>query len=218
MPLIRLDKYITDTGACSRSRARDRIRSGAVLVDGAAVTDPAAKIDPETVSVRLDGALLNAEEHIYVMLHKPAGLLTASRDRHRATVLDAMPEEWKRRGLFPVGRLDKDTTGLLLLTDDGVFAHRVISPKSGVTKSYLAGVDGVPGPEDVRAFASGIELKDGTKYHQIKRMLASRGLPVLSLHRESIGALKLDPSLAPGEYRLLTAAETETIAPGILSK
>ena len=240
MPLIRLDKYITDTGACSRSRARDRIRSGAVLVDGAAVTDPAAKIDPETVSVRLDGALLNAEEHIYVMLHKPAGLLTASRDRHRATVLDAMPEEWKRRGLFPVGRLDKDTTGLLLLTDDGVFAHRVISPKSGVTKSYLAGVDGVPGPEDVRAFASGIELKDGTKclparleilgggrvrveisegkYHQIKRMLAARGLPVLSLHRESIGALKLDPSLAPGEYRLLTAAETETIAPGILSK
>ena len=240
MPLVRLDKFITDTGACSRSQARERIRRGGVRIDGEVVADPARKIDPATDVVTMDGALLGREEHIYIMLHKAAGLLTATRDPHKPTVLDAMPAEWKRRGLFPVGRLDKDTTGLLLLTDDGPFAHRVISPKSHVSKLYRARVDGLPTPSDVEAFAAGIELKDGTqclparledlgggmvrveiyegKYHQIKRMLASRGLPVLELHRERVGDLWLDPALAPGEYRLLMRAEIERIAPGILSK
>ena len=240
MALVRLDKYITDTGACSRSRARDRVRAGAVSVDGSVVTDPARKIDPETSLVTLDGEVLGREEHIYVMLHKPAGVLTASRDARRPTVLDAMPESWKRRGLFPVGRLDRDTTGLLLLTDDGAFAHRVISPRSGVSKLYLAEVDGVPTAADVQAFTAGIELKDGTKclparleilgngrvrieicegkYHQIKRMLASRQLPVRTLHREKIGALALDPELKPGEYRKLKQEELNSIVPGNLSK
>ena len=240
MPLVRLDKFITDTGACSRSQARERIRRGGVRIGGKVVTDPARKIDPASDVVTMDGARLGREEHIYVMLHKPAGLLTATRDPRKPTVLDAMPVEWKRRGLFPVGRLDKDTTGLLLLTDDGSFAHRVISPKSHVSKLYRARVDGAPSPLDVEAFAAGIELKDGTqclparledlgggmvrveiyegKYHQIKRMLASRGLPVLELHRERVGDLWLDPALAPGEYRLLMRAEIERIAPGILSK
>lgn len=240
MALVRLDKYITDTGACSRSRARDRVRTGAVCVDGSVVTDPARKIDPETALVTLDGVALGREEHLYVMLHKPAGVLTASRDTRRPTVLDSMPEPWKRRGLFPVGRLDRDTTGLLLLTDDGAFAHRVISPRSGVSKLYFAEVDGVPTAADVQAFAAGIELKDGTKclparleilgngrvrveicegkYHQIKRMLASRQLPVRTLHREKIGALALDPELKPGEFRKLKQEELESIEPGILSK
>ena len=240
MALVRLDKYITDTGVCSRSAARERIRGGAVCVDGTAVRDPARKIDPEAARVTMDGETLGREEHLYIMLHKPAGVLTASRDARRPTVLDAMPEPWKRRGLFPVGRLDRDTTGLLLLTDDGAFAHRVISPRSGVSKLYQAEVDGTPTAADVEAFAAGIELKDGTKclparleilgggrvrveicegkYHQVKRMLASRQLPVRTLHREKIGGLELDPELGPGGFRMLTREELESVVPEALSK
>ena len=240
MSLVRLDKYLSDTGACSRSQARDRIRRGTFAVNGVTVTDPAAKLDSAIDTVFMDNKCLGREEHLYVMLHKSAGLLTATRDPRKPTVLDAMPEAWKRRGLFPVGRLDKDTTGLLLLIDDGEFAHRVISPKSHVSKLYLARVDGTPAAQDVEAFAAGIVLKDGTpclpatleilddgfvrveifegKYHQIKRMLASRGLPVVTLHRERIGGLCLDPALAPGEYRELSRPEIDRIAPHILSK
>ncbi len=239
MPFVRLDKLITDTGLCSRSQARDWVRRGRVSVNGAVVTDPSQKID-SAAALCLDGRPVDAGGHLYVMLHKPAGLLTAARDARKPTVLDAMPEAWKRRGLFPVGRLDKDTTGLLLLTDDGAFAHRVISPKSHVSKLYEAAVAGTPTPEDVEAFREGIVLKDGTrclpagleicgegivrveifegKYHQIKRMLASRNLPVLKLHRLRIGGLWLDEKLSPGEYRLLTEEEIETIQQGLLSK
>ena len=240
MPLVRLDKLVTDAGLCSRSQARDWIRRGRVAVEGRTVTDPAEKLDPTAVSVTVDGKTIGESGHIYVMLHKPAGLLTATRDPRKPTVLDAMPEEWKRRGLFPVGRLDKDTTGLLLLTDDGDFAHKIISPKSHVAKLYEAGVEGTPTPEDIEAFRAGIELKDGTKclpaelvdlgnsvvrvevyegkYHQIKRMLGSRRLPVQTLCRLRIGGLWLDERLAPGEYRRLTEEELASIAPGILSK
>lgn len=240
MPLVRLDKLLSDTGECSRSQARERIRAGRVTVDGRAVTDPGTRIDPDVSRVALDGAETGDRGHLYIMLHKPAGLLTATRDPRKPTVLDAMPEPWKRRGLFPVGRLDKDTTGLLLLTDDGAFAHRVISPKSRITKLYEAVVEGVPGPEDIEAFRQGIELKDGTrclpaaledlgggvvrvevfegKYHQVKRMLGSRRLPVKELRRLRIGGLWLDPTLAPGEYRRLTAEELSLLGEGLLSK
>ena len=125
MPLVRLDKLITDTGLCSRSQARDLIRRGRAAVDGIAVTDPAAKFDPGQIELSVDGKSLLGEEHIYIMLNKAPGILTATRDPRKPTVLDDLPAEWKRRGIFPVGRLDKDTTGLLLLTDDGTFAHRV---------------------------------------------------------------------------------------------
>ena len=240
MPLVRLDKLLSDTGECSRSQARERIRAGRVTVDGRAVTDPGTRIDPDVSRVALDGAETGDRGHLYIMLHKPAGLLTATRDPRKPTVLDAMPEAWKRRGLFPVGRLDKDTTGLLLLTDDGAFAHRVISPKSRIPKLYEAVVEGVPGPEDIEAFRRGIELKDGTrclpaaledlgggvvrvevfegKYHQVKRMLGSRRLPVRELRRLRIGGLWLDPTLAPGEYRRLTAEELSLLGEGLLSK
>lgn len=240
MPTFRLDKLVTDSGLCSRSEAKTRIRSGQVLVNGSVVTDPASKWDPSADSVSMNGQLLGVHEHLYVMLYKPAGLLTASRDSRKPTVMDLMPAEWKRRGLFPVGRLDKDTTGLLLLTDDGPFAHRVISPKSGIGKLYEALVDGTPTPEDVRAFREGIVLRDGLqclpaaledlgggkvrvevyegKYHQVKRMLASRRLPVRELCRLRIGGLWLDESLAAGGYRLLTQPELESIGPGLLSK
>lgn len=229
MALIRLDKYITDQGLCSRSNARDRVRAGTVTVNGLPVSDPAAKIDPDTAQVCVNGRLLNAPGHLYVMLHKPAGLLSASRDPRAPTVLDLMPEEWKRRGLFCVGRLDKDTTGLLLLSDDGDWAHRILSPKNGVQKLYEAAIDGTPTQEDVRAFSEGIVLKDGLhclpanlqilsaglvrvevsegKYHQVRRMLASRLLPVRELRRLRIGSLELDPGLAPGEFRQLSPGE-----------
>lgn len=240
MPLVRLDKIVTDTGLCSRSQARTWIRQGRVTVDGSPVTDPAEKLDPASARLAVDGKAVGDVGHIYVMLHKPAGVLTATRDPRKPTVLDAMPEAWKRRGLFPVGRLDKDTTGLLLLTDDGDFAHRVISPKSHVAKLYEARVEGTPTAEDAAAFRQGIVLKDGTKclpaqledlgdslvrvevyegkYHQIKRMLGSRQLPVQTLCRLRIGGLWLDQRLAPGEYRLLTEEELASIAPGLLSK
>lgn len=240
MPLLRLDKILCDTGRCSRSQAKEFIRAGQALVNGAAVRDPAAKFDPETVSVSLAGETVEKPGHLYVMLHKPAGLLSASRDTRKPTVLDLMPPAWRKRGLFCVGRLDKDTTGLLLLSDDGDFAHRVISPKSEIVKLYEAEVEGTAGEEDVRAFREGIVLKDGLrclpavlrpmrpglvqvevmegKYHQVKRMLASRGLPVRSLRRLRIGGLWMDETLAPGGYRLLTREEIDAIAPGLLSK
>ena len=163
MPLLRLDKILCDTGRCSRSQAKEFIRAGQALVNGAAVRDPAAKFDPETVSVSLAGETVEKPGHLYVMLHKPAGLLSASRDTRKPTVLDLMPPAWRKRGLFCVGRLDKDTTGLLLLSDDGDFAHRVISPKSEIVKLYEAEVEGTAGEEDVRAFREGIVLKDGLR-------------------------------------------------------
>ena len=213
MPLVRLDKILTDTGLCSRSQAREIIRRGRAAVNGTPCADPAAKFDPEAVSLTVDG---------------------------EPTVVDAMPEDWKRRGLFPVGRPDKDTTGLLLLTDDGTFAHKVISPKSHVSKLYEAVVDGTPCEADFAAFREGIVLRDGTqclpaelidlggervqvevfegKYHQVKRMLGSRQMSVLQLKRLRIGGLWLDGSLAEGEYRRLTPEEIEKIRPDILSK
>lgn len=229
MPLLRLDKILTDTGECSRSRAKELIRAGSVCVNNIPVRDAAAKFDPEAAVILLDGKPIAAPGHLYVMLHKPAGLLSASRDPRCPTVLDLMPPEWRKRGLFCVGRLDKDTTGLLLLTDDGAFAHRVISPKGHVPKLYEAEVEGSAAEADVLAFRAGIVLKDGLeclsaelrpmgpgrvqvevfegKYHQVKRMLASRMLPVQQLKRLSIGALRLDETLSPGEFRLLTQEE-----------
>ena len=240
MPVVRLDKLISETGECSRSQARERIRAGRVAVNGSVVTDPALRLDSASAFITLDGESVGETGHLYVMLHKAAGILTATRDPRKPTVLDAMPEAWKRRGLFPVGRLDKDTTGLLILTDDGAFAHRVISPKSRIPKLYEALVDGTPTAADIEAFRDGIVLKDGTKclpaaleilgdglvrvevfegkYHQIKRMLGSRQLPVRELRRLRIGALWLDESLSPGEYRRLTEEELALLGPSLLSK
>ena len=240
MPLSRLDKFITDAGLCSRSQAREWIRRGRVKVGGDVETDPSKRFDFETLTVSVDDQPVGEPGHIYVMLNKPSGVLTATRDPRKPTVLDTMPAEWKRRGLFPVGRLDKDTTGFLILTDDGAFAHKVISPKSHVPKLYEAAVEGTPDEEDAAAFREGIVLKDGTKclpakleilgkgvvrveiyegkYHQIKRMLGSRQLPVKTLRRLRIGSLSLDGTLDYGEYRLMTPEELEAVCPGYQSK
>lgn len=226
----RIDKLLCSTGKWSRREVKELVRQGRVLADGRVVSRPEEKADQKSVRLTVDGAAVDCCPFVYVMLHKPAGLLSATEDRDQATVLDLLPLELRRRGLFPVGRLDKDTTGLLLLTDDGDLSHRLLSPKNHVDKVYLARVEGRVDQEDVSVLAAGMVLEDGLhclpagleplgdgteclvtlregKYHQVKRMLAGRGKPVLALHRLSMGTLTLDEGLKPGEWRFLTAQE-----------
>ena len=225
MAVLRLDKLLADQGLASRKDLREMIRSGRVTVDGAVCRKPEQKVDPERQTVGVDGRTLVCSRHHYYMMDKPEGVLTAVEDAGQRTVLDLLPAELRRQGISPVGRLDKDTSGLLLLTDDGEFAHRLLSPRYEVEKRYLAHVDGDVDGTDVRAFAAGLVLRDGTrclpavleplgtgtclvtvtegKYHQVKRMLASRGKPVLALRRLSVGPLQLDDSLGPGGWKEL---------------
>lgn len=230
----RLDKLLAATGRWSRREAKELIRQGRVLVDGAAAGSGEEKADPAVSEILVDGGPLGYQEYTYIMLHKPAGVLTATEDRRQRTVLDLLSPELRRRGLSPVGRLDRDTEGLLLLTNDGALAHRLLSPKSHVDKVYYARLDAPLGPEDQAAFARGIVLEDGLvclpaglevlgdgreilvtlhegKFHQIKRMTASRGAAVCYLKRLSMGGLILDPALAKGEYRALTEEEVAKI-------
>ncbi len=228
MPQIRLDKLLSDMGIASRKESRAVVKSGRVTVDGSLEKHPERKVDPTRETVALDGEALQYRAHHYYMMNKPLGIVTATEDREQKTVLDLMPSLCGR-GIFPVGRLDKDTDGLLILTDDGEFAHRVISPKSCVEKLYYAKVEGEPDAEDTAAFACGLVLADGTrclpalleplgdqrclvrvvegKYHQVRRMLAARGKPVRELRRLAIGELCLEKDLAPGAFRELTEAD-----------
>ncbi len=228
MPAMRLDKLLSDTTAFTRSQLKQIIKSGRVIVDGIAVTVPETKIDPDVSVIELDGEAVAYKRFHYFMLNKPAGILSATDDQKQKTVIDLFPAELRRR-LFPVGRLDKDTTGLLLVTDDGSFAHRVISPRSEVIKTYHAVTSEPVDSDDIKAFREGIVLSDGTKclpaglellpdgsclvyvtegkYHQVKRMLASRAKPVTELERLAIGGLELDENLLPGEFRQLTENE-----------
>lgn len=230
----RLDRRLSAAGY-SRKEAAALIRAGRVKADGAAVTAPEAKYGPEAV-ITVDGEPLR-EGFLYVMLHKPAGVVSATRDARERTVLDLLPEELRRRGLFPVGRLDKDVTGLVLLTDDGALGHRLTSPRRHVDKVYEVMVAGTFGPEDEAALAAGLELGDGLrclpaglertqradvarltiregKFHQVKRMMACLGKPVTALRRLSMGSLTLDETLEPGEWRFLTRAEAAELSHG----
>lgn len=220
MAMMRLDKLLAQAGIASRRELKGIIKAGRVRVDGKVETRPEMKLDGEKSLVLFDGRPVNYSRHHYYMMDKPTGVLTATEDKRQKTVLDLLPEELRRMGLFPVGRLDKDTSGLLLLTDDGEFAHRVISPKFSVEKMYYAKVQGEPGPAEAEAFSRGLVLRDGLrclparlevigpglchvtvregKYHQVRRMLASLGFPVEELRRLSIGGLKLDESLGAG--------------------
>ncbi len=224
---LRLDKLLADTGRWSRKEAKLLLKQGRVKVDGAVEKSGDRKVEPQLAVVTVDGEGLRWAEFRYLMLHKPGGVLTATEDRHQKTVLDLLPPDC--RDLFPVGRLDKDTEGLLLLTDDGELAHHLLSPKHHVDKCYLACIEGEVDEADCAAFRSGIVLGDGTKclpaeleslgagkclvtlregkFHQVKRMLASRGKPVVGLKRLSMGTLRLDEGLKPGEFRPLTEAE-----------
>ncbi len=234
MAMQRLDKLIASTGKYSRREVKLLIKEGRVLVDGVPSGSAGDKVDPEVSAVEVDGVDIGYREFTYIMLHKPAGVLTATEDKRQKTVLDLLSAELRRRELSPVGRLDKDTEGLLLLTNDGELNHRLLSPKSHVDKVYYAELDAPLGEADVQAFADGITLADGTKcmsagltllgdgkkalitlregkFHQVKRMTASRGAAVLYLKRLSMGALRLDESLERGEYRFLTDVEIRSI-------
>lgn len=229
----RLDKLLAGTGKWSRREVKALVRQGLVRVDGRLAASAEDKLDPAAAVVTVAGETISLRRFTYVMLHKPAGVLTATEDRKQPTVLDLLPPELRRIGLAPVGRLDKDTEGLLLLTNDGELAHRLLSPKYHVEKRYFARVDGELSAADAEAFARGMTLGDGLeclpaglevlpdrvcivtlregKFHQVKRMLAARGAPVLYLKRLSMGPLTLDDSLAAGAYRLLRAEEISAL-------
>ena len=231
MERLRLDKIIAASGRYSRREVKQLIRQGRVLVGGVPARSPEDKADPETEEIAVDGEVLPYRRYTWVMLHKPAGVLSATEDGRGETVLDLLPPELRRQGLFPVGRLDKDTEGLLLLTNEGGLAHDLLSPRHHVDKVYYARTAGTLTEADCRAFAEGMELGDlrclpaeleilsagpesealvtlrEGKFHQVKRMLAQRGKPVLYLKRVKMGNLTLDPALARGNYRYLTDEE-----------
>ena len=229
----RLDKLLAGTGKWSRREVKALVRQGLVRVNGRLAASAEDKLDPAAAIITVAGETISLCRFTYVMLHKPAGVLTATEDRKQPTVLDLLPPELRRIGLAPVGRLDKDTEGLLLLTNDGELAHRLLSPKYHVEKRYLARVDGELSAADAEAFARGMTLGGGLeclpaglellpdrvcivtlregKFHQVKRMLAARGAPVLYLKRLSMGPLTLDDSLAAGAYRLLRAEEISAL-------
>ena len=229
----RLDKILANPGRWSRKEARLLIRAGRVQAAGRTARAPEEKYDLDTPFL-VDGEPLSGERLVYLMLHKPAGLLSATEDPRQATVLDLLPPHLRRVGLFPVGRLDKDTEGLLLLTNDGPLAHRLLSPRHHVDKTYLVRADGPFTAEDVAAFAGGLTLEDGQtclparleplaepgealvtlqegKFHQIKRMTAARGKQVLYLKRLTMGPLRLDGELVPGAWRPLRGEEREAL-------
>ena len=224
---MRLDKLLTHLGVASRSGAREVLKAGRVRVNGEAVRDAAFQVAVDD-KILLDGKLLDTRLSRHLLLHKPAGVLTAKEDNRQKTVMDLLPPEYTSLGCMPVGRLDKDTTGLLILTTDGELAHRLIAPERHVDKVYIATVDGCLSDADVEKFAEGIPLKDFSclpakleilspnlgrvtvregKYHQIKRMFGAVGKPVTELHRQRFGPLPLEDGMHPGEYRELTDDE-----------
>ena len=228
----RLDKLIASQGKLSRSDVKKMVKGGRVAVDGAVVKSADIKVDADKSVISVDGKALNYKKNIYIMLNKPQGVISASNDKTQKTVVDLVPPELYRDGLFPAGRLDGDTVGFVLITDDGDFAHRILSPKNHIMKTYHATLRSPLTEEDISAFKNGIELSDGTlcleaevrmlektdepiaevkicegKYHQVKRMFAALGNKVLYLKRVRMGGLDLDESLEEGQCREITAEE-----------
>ena len=233
--MIRLDKYLADMGVGTRSEVKKYIKQGKISVDGQVVKSADMKIEIETQLVTFQGQRVGYEEFEYYMLHKPAGVVSATTDAKDKTVIDLITDK-KRKDLFPVGRLDKDTEGLLLITNDGDMAHRLLAPKKHVDKVYYARIDGRVTEEDVLAFQEGISIGQGEvakpakleilkadeiseihvtiqegKFHQVKRMFHTIGKEVLYLKRLSMGSLVLDESLPLGAYRKLTREELEDL-------
>ena len=227
----RLDKLISASGLASRRETAVLVRLGRITVDGRPALSPDEKVDAAASEIRLDGERICCAAHRYFVMNKPAGVLSATEDASQETVLDLLPPELRRIGLSPAGRLDKDTTGLLILTNDGELLHRIISPKKHVSKRYLAEVEQTPDAGAETAFEAGLTLGDGTiclparlerrggrevlvtvyegKYHQVKRMLAAVGAPVKRLHRLSVGSLTLPEELPPGGWAELDAKEIQ---------
>ena len=228
----RLDKFLSASGVGTRSRVKELLKAGRVTVDGGVERDPGRKVDPDVQEIRLDGEILGGRRRVVLMLHKPAGFVTATSDAHERTVMELLPPEYRHLDLNPVGRLDKETEGLLLFTNDGALLHRLISPRQEVPKVYYARHEGNATREDVKAFAEGLLLRDGTKclpavleplgpgesritvregkYHQVRRMMASRGMTVLYLRRQREGGLELG-DLPLGESRELSEEEIRAL-------
>ena len=228
----RLDKFLCDCGIGTRSQVKAILKAGRVRVDGVARKDGSEKVSPETQSITLDGEPLRQTGRVVLMLNKPAGFVTATEDATEKTVMELLPPDMKHLGLNPVGRLDKQTEGLLLFTNDGDLLHRLISPKKEVPKVYYAKHEGTATAEDVAAFQAGLALRDGTvcrsavlqpvgegeslitvcegKYHQVRRMMASRNMTVLYLERRQEGCLQLG-DLPRGKTRLLTEEEIDSL-------
>ena len=226
--MLRLDKFLSEAGVASRRQLRDIIRSGRVRVDGIAVTDYAFKFDETACQVTLDGEEISAGKQIVVMMNKLAGYITATEDPRKPTVMELLPEEYRKLQLKPIGRLDKETEGLLLFTNDGDLLHRIVSPRHAVEKVYYAEHEGVVTQDDIDQFAEGLRLRDGTecrpakleslelgkslitvqegKYHQVRRMMSARGMYVSYLKRIREGNLSLG-DLEPGKVRRLSEEE-----------
>ena len=223
--MMRLDKFLADAGVGTRTELKTMIRQGRVTVDGAAVKKPETKVD-EQQDIRVDGAPVKLQGTVVLLLHKPAGYVTSTSDPRDKTVMELLPREYQK--LFPVGRLDQETEGLLLFTNDGELLHRLISPKKEVAKVYYARHEGQANADDISAFAAGLTLRDGTvclpalleplgpgesritvregKYHQVRRMMASRNMTVTYLERRQEGTLTLG-DLPRGRTRELTEGE-----------
>lgn len=229
--MMRLDRWLVTLGVGSRSQVQKIIRQGGITVNGVTVTDPGCSCDT-AASLTLHRQPLDGRLVRHVMLNKPAGLLTAARDKKQPTVMDLLPPVYAAIGCMPVGRLDKDTTGLLLLTCDGELNHRLLAPARHVDKTYLARVDAPLTEQDTAAFARGLHLSDFDarpalleileptlgrvtvqegKFHQVKRMFAAVGREVVQLHRETFGSLRLDESLPQGQWRELTDDELRAL-------
>lgn len=235
---MRLDKYLADAGCGTRSEVRKLIQSGRVLINGEAVRNFGTQIEPEADNVVAAGEIINFYKHVYYMLNKPAGVVSATNDNTCETVLDILKKDTDNKpllkGVFPVGRLDKDTEGLLLITNDGALAHRLLAPGRHVDKMYYAKVSGIVDGEDVQAFLDGIDIGEKAhmlpayleiistnedmysevritiregKFHQIKRMFHKRGKNVLYLKRLTMGNLVLDETLKSGQWRILNQDE-----------
>lgn len=229
----RLDKIISTQFGVSRRDARRDIKIGRVTVDGNVIKDFGYQADTDGQKIEYCGKVLEYKEHLYIIMNKPKGVISASEDKQKKTVVDLVPDSLRRSDLFPAGRLDKDTTGLLIITDDGDFAHRLLSPKKDIYKTYIAELDGDINDEICRKFADGVVLADGTlckkaelkrlsecvaeikisegKYHQIKRMFGTVGLGVNELKRVAVGGLKLPQNLENGQCRELQKGEIDNI-------
>lgn len=232
---MRLDKYLSEAAQCTRSEAKTLLQKGRVTVNNSPCKKSDAKVTA-TDTVCVDGKPVQYRQFVYLMLNKPAGVVSASTDGRDTTVVDLVRDAYPRREMFPAGRLDKTSTGFVLLTDDGAFAHEILAPRRHVPKTYTVTLD-APLTEEMRAgFAAGVTLADGTAlspagvqpltgdgrtvrvtlrqgvYHQIKRMFGVYGVGVNALHRDAIGGLWLDAALAPGQWRELTAEEVDEIS------
>lgn len=226
MGKIRLDKFISTQTLFSRSEIRKMIFKGQVSVDGATIVKPDTKIDDEASSVCVDGHAICYKKYVYIAMNKPKGILSATNDKNCKTVVDLLPQEYSKRNIFPAGRLDKDSTGLIILTDDGEFAHNITSPKHHIEKAYIVELDTEVNDEMILGFKNGVTLVQGEvcapaicekidkniarviliegKYHQIKRMFGVFGAGVNNLHRERMGRFTLSHNLKFGEYVEIT--------------